>query len=79
MRVFKPDPRVYQLAAESLAAAPTELLFISSNGWDAAGARGFGLPVAWVNRTAAPIERLGFSPDLIVSDLAGLALMLDAT
>ena len=79
VRVFKPDPRVYQLTVDSLATPPAELLFISSNGWDAAGARAFRLPVTWVNRTGAPIERLGFLPDLIVSDLAGLALMLDAT
>jgi NAD(P)-dependent dehydrogenase (short-subunit alcohol dehydrogenase family) len=66
--VFKPDPRVYQLAVDRLATPPAELLFISSNGWDAAGARGFGLPVTWVNRSGAPIERLGFLPDLADHD-----------
>ena len=45
-------------------------LFVSSNGWDAAGARAFGLRVAWVNRAEAPTERLGFPPDLIVPELS---------
>ena len=57
---------------------PGELLFISSNGWDAAGARAFGLPVAWVNRTRAPVERLGVSPDVILADLSTLPALLTA-
>ena len=72
VRVFKPDPRVYQLAIDVLAISPQDVLFVSSNGWDAAGAKAFGLPVAWVNRTDAPTERLGAVPDLVVRDLSGL-------
>jgi 2-haloacid dehalogenase len=72
VRVYKPHPRVYQLATEALAVAPSELLFVSSNGWDAAGAAASGLPVAWVNRGLAPQERLGFVPDLTVSGLGEL-------
>jgi 2-haloacid dehalogenase len=72
VRVYKPHPRVYQMATEALSVAPSELLFVSSNGWDAAGAAAYGLPVAWVNRGMAPEERLGFTPDLTVSDLGEL-------
>ena len=74
--VYKPHPRVYQMAVDALATPPGELLFISSNGWDAAGARAFGLPVAWVNRTGAPVERLGVSPDVILADLSTLPALL---
>jgi 2-haloacid dehalogenase len=73
VRVYKPDSRVYRLAVDSLAAPIDELLFVSSNGWDAAGAAAFGLRVAWINRSGAPTERLGFAPDTIVRDLTELS------
>lgn len=73
VRVFKPDARVYRLVTDTLGVSATDVLFVSGNGWDAAGARTFGFPVAWVNRAGAPVEQLGVSPDLIVSDLAALA------
>ncbi len=72
VRVFKPDPRVYQLAVDALSIPPRDILFVSSNGWDAAGAKAFGFQVAWVNRSGAPADRLGFSPDVIVNDLLAL-------
>jgi 2-haloacid dehalogenase len=72
VRTYKPDPRVYQLAVDTLGCPAAELLFVSSNGWDAAGARAFGYRVAWVNRTGAPTERLGFPPDLTIPDLSAL-------
>jgi 2-haloacid dehalogenase len=65
--VYKPHPSVYELALKSFS------LFVSSNPWDAAGARTFGLPVAWVNRAGVPFERLGVTPDLVVADLTALA------
>jgi 2-haloacid dehalogenase len=39
-----------------------EILFVSANGWDAAGASAFGFQVAWINRTNAPIEELPSKP-----------------
>jgi 2-haloacid dehalogenase len=72
VHVYKPDPRVYRLAIDSLAAPLDELLFVSSNGWDAAGAAAFGLRVAWINRGGVPTERLGFVPDTIARDLTEL-------
>lgn len=71
--IFKPHPSVYALAGEHLGLAVDQMLFVSSNAWDAAGAKSFGLPVAWVNRAGAPVERLGVAPDLVVADLAELA------
>jgi 2-haloacid dehalogenase len=73
VRVYKPDPRVYRLAVESLGASLDQLVFVSSNGWDAAGAAAFGLRVAWINRSGAPTERLGFMPRIILRDLTGVA------
>jgi 2-haloacid dehalogenase len=71
--IYKPAPAVYEVAEKALGLSRRQMLFVSSNGWDAAGAKAYGLPVAWVNRLGAPTERLGFSPDLIVSDLSELA------
>jgi 2-haloacid dehalogenase len=71
--VYKPHPSVYELALKAFSLPAERILFVSSNAWDAAGARSFGLPVAWVNRTGAPLERLGTPPSLVVPDLAALA------
>jgi 2-haloacid dehalogenase len=71
--IYKPHPSVYELAVKAFGVPAERILFVSSNPWDAAGARTFGLPVAWVNRAGVPFERLGATPDLIVADLAALA------
>jgi 2-haloacid dehalogenase len=50
MRIFKPAPDAYTLIESRLGTAPSEVLFISSNPWDACGAKAFGLNVAWIER-----------------------------
>ena len=74
--VFKPDPRVYALACAGLELPAESIGFVSSNGWDAAGARSFGFTAWWVNRGRAPVERLASPPDAVVGDLAELAALL---
>jgi 2-haloacid dehalogenase len=69
VKTYKPSPRVYALGPEALGLPAGELLFVSSNGWDVAGAKAFGYQVAWCNRSGAPEEELGVRPDLIVSAL----------
>ena len=49
-RIFKPSPDAYTLIEEKLGIASHEVLFISSNPWDACGAKSFGLNVAWIER-----------------------------
>ncbi len=56
--VYKPDPKVYQLAVDRVGALPREICFMSSNAWDACGAAHFGFQVVWVNRFDQPPERL---------------------
>lgn len=77
VRIFKPAPVVYRLALDRLRIDARRLLFVSANGWDAAGAAAAGLRVAWVNRSGAPREGIGGEPELVVSDLAELAGRLD--
>jgi len=72
VKVFKPAPDVYELAVKRLGAAPGEIGFVSSNGWDAQGAKSFGFRVWWINRSGAPIDALGFSPDGILGGLGEL-------
>ena len=74
--VFKPDPKVYQLAVNKLQIAPSRIGFVSSNGWDAAGAKAFGFTVFWVNRANAPREELGVMPDHVLSTLGELPALL---
>jgi len=71
-RVYKPEPSVYRLAEEQLGVPRALMGFVSSNGWDAAGAKTFGFRVFWVNRGAMPVERLGVRPDWTIKDLSQL-------
>jgi len=49
-RIFKPAPEAYGLIETRLGVPPAEVLFVSSNPWDACGAKAFGLNVAWIER-----------------------------
>lgn len=77
--VFKPDPRVYTLACQALALPPHEILFVSSNAWDAAGARHFGFEVCWVNRHNNTFDELGAAPHAMVGGLDELPTLIGAT
>ncbi len=74
--IYKPDPRVYHLAVEHFRCPADEILFVSSNGWDAAGAKSFGCTTVWVNRGGAPLEQLAMVPDAIIGDLSALSPLL---
>ena len=69
LQVFKPAPEVYQLAVDKLQTPKEEVGFVSSNCWDALGAKSFGFAVYWINRAQAPVDRMGFQPDRIVKSL----------
>ncbi|WP_186055061.1 haloacid dehalogenase type II [Burkholderia gladioli] len=62
VRAYKPAAAAYRLGTEAFGAAPREILFVSSNGWDAAGAGWFGYTTFWLNRGGAPREELGVAP-----------------
>jgi 2-haloacid dehalogenase len=74
LQVYKPAPRVYALAVAKLGVPKEQIAFVSSNCWDALGAKSFGFNVFWINRAHAPVERLGFRPDRIVSGLNEILL-----
>lgn len=70
--VFKPNSRVYDLVGERFGCAKDSVLFVSSNGWDAAGASGYGFVTAWVNRAGEPVDRLPWKPAHILPDLTAI-------
>jgi 2-haloacid dehalogenase len=73
--VFKPDPRVYRLATDRFGLAAAQMAFVSSNPWDAFGARAFGFQVFWINRTGAPHE---YDLATTARELRNLAALPDA-
>ena len=72
VKIFKPSPRVYELAPRHLKVPQNAIGFVSSNFWDIAGAKSFGLWTCWINRAKAPAEELGFRPDAMIASLAEL-------
>lgn len=70
---FKPHPSVYRRAAMVMGLELEQCLMVSSNSFDAVGARACGYRAAYVNRYALPVEDSPFQPDLIAEDFAGLA------
>lgn len=67
--VFRPHSRVYDLVNAHFKTTSDQVLFVSSNGWDAAGAANYGFKTAWVNRANDPMDRLMATPDHILNDL----------
>ncbi len=74
--VFKPHPKVYQLAVDRLGVPASAIAFQSSNAWDAYAASAFGMQVVWCNRYGQPRERLPGAPDREVKSLAELPALV---
>ncbi len=66
-KIFKPSPEAYSLIEAALGVAPAQVLFVSSNPWDACGAKAFGLNVAWIERVTPEVMALAcVKNDLVV-------------
>ena len=76
--VYKPDARVYGLVGAHFGTTPDQVLFVSSNGWDAAAAAGYGFRVAWANRAGQPIDRLPGRPHHVLTDLTTIPALAGA-
>jgi len=70
--IFKPSSRVYDLVGERFQCEKTEVLFVSSNGWDAAGAAGYGFETVWVNRANEPQDILPWRPNHMLTNLVDI-------
>ncbi len=72
--IYKPSGKVYELGTTFFGLPARDILFLSSNIWDASGAKAFGYSVCWVNRTGTRFgSRAEFPPDRIISSLVELA------
>jgi 2-haloacid dehalogenase len=85
VRTYKPDPKCYELAISALGVGKDEVLFVSSNGFDVAGAKHFGFDVAWIDRGGGSslfaqqrgrAEKLGYDADFRISLLTDLPKVL---
>jgi 2-haloacid dehalogenase len=77
--VYKPHPKVYQLAVDRLGIPAAAIAFQSSNAWDAYAASAFGMRVVWCNRYGQRPERLPGKPDRMVRSLAELPALVAAS
>jgi 2-haloacid dehalogenase len=73
VRAYKPAPASYALGTAAFGTTPREIVFVSSNGWDVAGATWFGYTTFWINRARGPAEELGVSPHGTGTSLADLS------
>lgn len=76
VRVYKPDPRVYRLAEDEFRCHASEMVFVSSNAWDAQAAAAYGFRTMWVNRINQPTEFALHQVATVLPDLAGLPALL---
>lgn len=68
--VFKPSSKVYDMVGARFGTTPDQVLFVSSNGWDASYAAHYGFVTAWVNRAGLPMDRLPGKPTHVLADLS---------
>ena len=68
-KIFKPAPEAYRLIESMLRVPPAEVLFVSSNPWDACGAKAFGLNVAWIERVTPEAMALACVKSDVVAPL----------
>lgn len=73
VKAFKPDPRAYRMAEQWFEVPRESIVFVAFAGWDAVGAKTYGLKTFWVNRVNAPSEELGLAPDAVGGSLRELA------
>jgi len=71
-KIFKTSPRSYDLVLQALSLTPNEVVFVSSNRWDIAGAAAFGFTTVWVNRLGLPDEYVELAPSTVIASLDGL-------
>ncbi|MEO6362136.1 MAG: haloacid dehalogenase type II [Caldimonas sp.] len=76
---FKTDPATYALGTAALGLAAAEVLFVSSNCWDAIGATWFGYTTFWINRFGLPLDELGAEPSHTGTSLADVLTVFPST
>ena len=68
-QIFKTSPQTYDLVLQALSVAASEVVFVSSNRWDIAGAATFGFTPIWVNRLGLPDEYVDLAPSAVIASI----------
>ena len=72
VKIYKPDPKVYDLPVKKYKVEKKEITFLSANTWDVSGAGNYGYNAVWVNRNKNIFDNLDYSPKYQINDLKGL-------
>ena len=72
VKIFKPDPQVYELVTKKYKCKPEEVCFMSSNTWDIVGGGLFGYQTVWVDRFNKKFDRLDYKPNMKIKNLSEL-------
>ena len=69
VKIYKPDPKVYEMPIKKYNCKPENICFLSSNTWDVSGGGVFGYNAVWVNRFNKIFDKLGYNPQYIINNL----------
>jgi 2-haloacid dehalogenase len=69
VKIYKPDPKVYEMPIKKYNCKPENICFLSSNTWDVSGGGAFGYNAVWVNRFNKVLDKLGYNPQYIINNL----------
>ncbi len=72
VKIYKPDPKVYEMPIKKYNCKPENICFLSSNTWDISGGGVFGYNAVWVNRYNKIFDKLGYNPRYIINNLKQL-------
>ena len=69
VRIYKPDPKVYEIPIKKYNCKPENICFLSSNTWDVSGGGVFGYNAVWVNRSNKVFDKLSYKPQYVIVNL----------
>ena len=69
IKIYKPDPKVYEMPIKEYNCKPENICFLSSNSWDVSGGGVFGYNAIWVNRFNKIFNKLDYTPQYIINNL----------
>jgi 2-haloacid dehalogenase len=76
VKIYKPDPKVYEIPVKKYSCKPENICFLSSNTWDVSGGGVFGYKSIWVNRSNKIFDKLGYRPKYTIKNLTQLLELL---
>ena len=72
VKIYKPDPKVYEMPIKKYNCKPENICFLSSNTWDVSGGGVFGYNAVWVNRLNKVFDKLSYKPKFVINNLKEL-------